>query len=58
MWELFKDDQRMIFKIPMGKMDPEEAKKDIAELMSIYKEDIKINDENGFILPNNEAEID
>jgi len=46
-WSVMNSSFRMKMTVPIGTKSPQKAMQSLGELMSIYKEDIKFNDESG-----------
>lgn len=46
-WNVMNSSYRMTMSVPIGTKSPQKAKQTLGELMSIYKEDIRLNTDSG-----------
>jgi hypothetical protein len=46
-WNVMNSSYRMTMNVPIGTRSPQKAKQTLGELMSIYKEDIRLNTDSG-----------
>ena len=46
-WNVMNSSYRMAMTVPIGTKSPQKAKQSLGELMSIYKEDIRLNTDSG-----------
>jgi hypothetical protein len=46
-WNVMNSSYRMAMSVPIGTKSPQKAKQTLGELMSIYKEDIRLNTDSG-----------
>ena len=46
-WNVMNSSYRMAMTVPIGTKSPQKAKQTLGELMSIYKEDIRLNTDSG-----------
>ena len=56
-WNVMNSSYRMTMTVPVGTKSPQKAKQSLAELMSIYKEDISLNQDSGELFVNGKPNI-
>jgi len=56
-WNVMNSSYRMTMTVPIGTKSPQKAKQSLAELMSIYKEDIRLDSDSGELLVNGRPNI-
>ena len=56
-WNVMNSSYRMTMTVPIGTKSPQKAKQSLGELMSIYKEDIQLNEDSGELLINGKPNI-
>ena len=56
-WNVMNSSYRMTMTVPIGTKSPQKAKQSLAELMSIYKEDIRLDSDSGELFINGRPNI-
>ena len=56
-WNVMNSSYRMTMTVPIGTKSPQKAKQSLAELMSIYKEDIRLDSDSGELFVNGRPNI-
>lgn len=56
-WNVMNSSYRMTMTVPIGTKSPQKAKQSLAELMSIYKEDIRLDQDSGELFVNGRPNI-
>jgi hypothetical protein len=56
-WNVMNSSFRMTMTVPIGTKSPQKAKQSLAELMSIYKEDIRLDQDSGELSVNGKPNI-
>jgi hypothetical protein len=56
-WSVMNSSYRMKMVVPIGSKSPQKAKESLAELMNLYKEDIKFDEESGQVFTNGRPNI-
>ena len=56
-WNVMNSSYRMTMTVPIGTRSPQKAKQSLAELMSIYKEDIRLDNSSGELSVNGRPNI-
>ena len=56
-WNVMNSSYRMTMTVPVGTKSPQKAKQSLAELMSIYKEDIRLDQDSGELFVNGRPNI-
>ena len=56
-WNVMNSSYRMTMTVPIGTKSPQKAKQSLAELMSIYKEDIRLDNNSGELMVNGRPNI-
>jgi hypothetical protein len=56
-WNVMNSSYRLTMTVPVGTKSPQKAKQSLAELMSIYKEDIRLDSDSGELFVNGRPNI-
>ena len=56
-WNVMNSSYRLTMTVPIGTRSPQKAKQTLGELMSIYKEDIRLNSDSGELLVDGRPKI-